>query len=185
MQALGPMSIALEYGADATVLACPSYRTFLGAMDAPGAVAKTYKAALPPPANGSEDSPEEWIELRPFGMLFMLRRPVDIRPRGRRFTPCAKNGCMMLVMEITIPAAYQPDPAGPGIRWRFHRPGRPTGGYLSQVGDIIASSSPAPGQPPPHLQRGRDAGPQPRTPRRTAGKRILLFHAVGNRVGSY
>lgn len=110
MTPTGPMSNALETGRS-QFAACASYQAFLGVSTSAAAIARTYKAALPAPADGQQYTPAEWVGLRPFGMIFTAPAGGYSATRSALYA-VRENGRMHMVLEITIPSAWT-DPANP------------------------------------------------------------------------
>ena len=142
--ALGPMSIALET-ARSQLAACASYQAFCNVSgDSAAAVAKTYLAALPAPANQVEYTPAEWEStLRPFGMIYTASAG------GYRLTRSAlyafrEDGRLFIELEITVPSVYQPDQNVPAVdltvdleaadRWILNQIGQIAAEFMSKSG---------------------------------------------------
>jgi hypothetical protein len=109
MNPLGPISANLETARN-HLAACPTYRAFLGVSTVPAAVAKTYLAALPPPADGQEYTRDEFnVTLRPFAVISAAAS----NGYGKRRTATGggvENGRLFIWLEIAVPTNYQPDP---------------------------------------------------------------------------
>jgi hypothetical protein len=135
MQALGPMSIALET-ARKQLAACTSYRAFLGASDSASAVASTYLAALPAPTDGKEYTAAEWEQtLRPFAMIYTSSAGGYSATRSALYA-VRENGRMFVELEITIPEAYQPDVLVPAVNLRTDLE-KADRWILNQIGQIV------------------------------------------------
>ena len=187
MNAAGPMSAALET-ARSQLAACASYQAFVGVSpaDEAAAAARTYLAALPPPADLNEYTREEWeAALRPFGMVYTSSAGGYTLTRSALYA-VRDSGRLFVELEITIPTDYQPDPDTAAVdltvdlesadRWILDQVGPNRPGFHGPVRPARQTRRPKPLD---------GHGAQPRTPRGAAGHRLLLLDPLGSPVGSY